>query len=286
MFGKLGKLLSRDRRTVVQRYTQDLSEITGEIHSLEKKLMRSQATANHIQSQLTMYGLSLTVLVAAYVYATGILPRLTRVNAVACAFLGCVVLLIVVKWTASQLSGRYERYQQRKLSKLKAVHQKKLNELKKETNFHETNSIIQRFSSGDDQTDDAMILIDDELKDKYTELQTLKTELELVKQKNDKTGLDKAEKDVWFDKVIGVLAGGNDLGNLPTPVVCPNCKKHAGAYRIAGKPMLYVCPYCQFRLGENIDPTSPVETNEETPNETPNETPVEATIVEETTEKK
>ncbi|GMM54661.1 Lnp1 protein [Maudiozyma humilis] len=258
MLGKLGSLLSRDRRTVVQRYTQDLSQITGEIHSLEKKLTRSQATAGRIQSQLTTYGLALTALAAAYVYASDFLPGLTRINAVAVAFLASVVLLIVVKWTAAQVYGRFERYQQRKLSKLKAVHQKKLNELKKETNFHETSSIIQRFSSGDDQSDDALILIDDELKDKYTELQKLKSELEVVKQKNDKSGLGKDEKDVWFDRVIGVLAGGNDLENLPHPVVCPNCKKHAGAYRIAGKPLLYVCPYCEFRLGENIDPTEGV----------------------------
>ncbi|CAB4254418.1 similar to Saccharomyces cerevisiae YHR192W Putative protein of unknown function [Maudiozyma barnettii] len=267
MFGKLGGIFSWDKRTVVQRYTQDLSQITGEIHALEKSLQRGQDTINRIQSRLTTYGLMGSGAVMAYVYMERMFPYWSNFVSLIATFIACVAVLMSLKWLASLIYGKYQTYQQRKLNKLKAIHQKKLNELKKETNFHETNSIIQRFSSGEDQSDDAMILIDDELKEKYSELQNLKNELEALKHNENQTGLNKEEKDVWFDKVIGVLAGGNDLDKLPKPIVCPNCQKHSGAYRILGKPLLFICPYCQYKIGENTESVLPQEQQYETKKE-------------------
>ncbi|SMN19136.1 similar to Saccharomyces cerevisiae YHR192W LNP1 Putative protein of unknown function [Maudiozyma saulgeensis] len=267
MFGKFRSLLSWDKRTVVQRYTQDLSQITGEIHVLEKNLQQGQITINRIQSQLTTYGLMVSGVVMAYVYMERIFPYWSVPVCLTMTFISCIIMLLSLKWLFSLMYGKYQTYQNKKLNKLKAIHQKKLNELKKETNFHETNSIIQRFSSGEDQSEDAMILVDDELKEKYSELQNLKNELESLKQKENQTGLNKDEKDVWFDKVIGVLAGGNNLDNLPKPIVCPNCKKYSGAYRIIGKPLLFICPYCQYKIGENTDLVQPSEQQNDTKKE-------------------
>lgn len=266
MFGKIGSLFFRDKRTVVQRYTQDLSQITSDIHILEKNLQSGQLTNDSIQSSLTKYGLSIIVLILSYVYVnpTKCFRNWTPAIRLSVVSVIGIIILILIKWISSYLYGKYQSYQYKKLNKLKGIHQKKLNELKKETNFHETNSIIQRFSSGEDQSEDAMILIDEELKDKYVELTNLKKELEMLKQKDDDQKLNKDEKDVWFDKVIGVLAGGNDLDNLPKPIICPNCQKHSGAYRILGKPILYICPYCQFKIGENNETIEPLQKEEET----------------------
>ena len=68
MFGKIGSLFFRDKRTVVQRYTQDLSQITSEIHILEKKLQSGQLTNDSIQSNLTKYGLSIIIVILSYLY--------------------------------------------------------------------------------------------------------------------------------------------------------------------------------------------------------------------------
>lgn len=251
MLGNIGKLFGRDKRTVVQRYTQDLSQVTGQIHALEKKLQRGQNTIDHLQLQLTTYGLAISGIVLAYGYLQNVFPKFGTLSRLSVIFIVCIVVLILVKWITTQIYDKYSNFEQKKLSKLKAAHQKKLNELKKETNYHETNSVIQRFSSGEDQTEDAMILIDDELKDKYTELQTLQSELDELKQKSGKAGLNKEEKDVWFDKIIGVIAGGNDFDNFPKPIICSNCQKHSGAYRISGKPLIYICPFCQYKIDTN-----------------------------------
>lgn len=266
MFGKIGKLLFRDKRTVVQRYTQDLSQITSDIHILEKNLQRGQLTNDSIQSSLSKYGIAIIVLILSYLYVnpTKWFSNWTQSIRLSVVCVIGIVVLILIKWISSYLHGKYQSYQYKKLNKLKGIHQKKLNELKKETNFHETNSIIQRFSSGEDQSEDAMILIDDELKDKYVELTNLKKELEMLKQKDDNKKLNRDEKDVWFDKVIGVLAGGNDLDNLPKPIICPNCQKHSGVYRILGKPILYICPYCQFKIGENDETVETLSKKDET----------------------
>lgn len=266
MFGKIGKLLFRDKRTVVQRYTQDLSQITSDIHILEKNLQRGQLTNDSIQSSLSKYGIAIIVLILSYLYVnpTKWFSNWTQSVRLSVVCVIGIVVLILIKWISSYLHGKYQSYQYKKLNKLKGIHQKKLNELKKETNFHETNSIIQRFSSGEDHSEDAMILIDDELKDKYVELTNLKKELEMLKQKDDNKKLNRDEKDVWFDKVIGVLAGGNDLDNLPKPIICPNCQKHSGAYRILGKPILYICPYCQFKIGENDETVETLSKKDET----------------------
>ncbi|KAG0668644.1 hypothetical protein C6P45_004543 [Maudiozyma exigua] len=266
MFGKIGRLLFRDKRTVVQRYTQDLSQITSDIHILEKNLQRGQLTNDSIQSSLSKYGIAIIVLILSYLYVnpTKCFSNWTQSIRLSVVCVIGIVVLILIKWISSYLYGKYQSYQYKKLNKLKGIHQKKLNELKKETNFHETNSIIQRFSSGEDQSEDAMILIDEELKDKYVELTNLKKELEMLKQKDDNKKLNRDEKDVWFDKVIGVLAGGNDLDNLPKPIICPNCQKHSGAYRILGKPILYICPYCQFKIGENDETVETLPKEDET----------------------
>ncbi|GAV52361.1 hypothetical protein ZYGR_0AG03520 [Zygosaccharomyces rouxii] len=225
------------QKTLVERYTEELTNITSQIHQLDRKLKSSQEASDNLQSQLTYYGLATSVLVLSYMHwiyrcflPYSILSAITT-----------LALTGLIKSLASRASQWQRERQSRKLSRLRASHQQKLNKLKEETNFHATNSVIQRFSQGEDQTDDAMLLMDEEIGKKYQELKKLQDELNQFR----KTGSskDKQERDKWFDKVLNVLAGGD----IPRPIVCTQCHKHSGAYCVGDAPLAYICPLCGWR---------------------------------------
>lgn len=209
---------------------------------------------DQLQSHLTYYGSGLTASVFAYAYWKF---EGSWVLLFACV-IGCVAFLIVVKYGAYRVDQWMRDRQSVKLGKLRALHQKKLEKLKEETNYHATNSIIQRFSQGEDQSEDAMLLMDEELQDKYKELHNLKEELAHFRQ--DDRLKDKHERDKWFDKVISAVAGGDTVNGMFLPVVCPKCKGQTGLYHLGNRAFRYVCPLC----GWVIDSTS--EESKETPN--------------------
>ncbi|CCC67187.1 hypothetical protein NCAS_0A06290 [Naumovozyma castellii] len=247
MFSAIGRAIgfkdASSSKNLVQKYTQDLSEITSQIHELERTLQSRQQLLNSFQSYLTYYGSSIIVCLVAYFYWSQTLMQVRSIT----WFILSLGLLVGIKLMSYKVDTWLRGRQQRRLSKLRAVHQQKLDKLKQDTNFHETNSIIQRFSSGANQSEDAMTLMDEELKLKYDELNNLKNELHQLQLENGKDAQNEKSKkknDIWFDKVIGVLAGGNDLSNIPKPVICSNCKRHAGSYRLINKPLQYVCPFC------------------------------------------
>ncbi|QLQ79971.1 hypothetical protein HG537_0C06200 [Torulaspora globosa] len=233
---------SGNRRTLVQRYTDELSQITGEIHELDRRLKSSQQAMDNLQSMLTYNGSGVVVAVFAYLYWVwdGQWFR------IAVGVAGCIAIMAVVKYTAYR-SGQWNRNRQsRKLAKLRALHQEKLEKLKEETNYHATSSIIQRFSQGEEQSEDAMILMDEELRDKYRELNDLKEELAQFKQE-DKLK-DKKERDKWFDKVINALAGGDTVNKMFLPITCPKCQAQTGVYRLGNLAFRYVCPVCGYAV--------------------------------------
>lgn len=238
MFSTIRGWGSGSKKTLVQRYTDDLSQITTEIHELDRKLRTSQQVMDYLQSELTYYGSGLTISVFAYSYWRWDGNWFGLAASVAAS----LVLLVLIKYTAYK-AGQWNRNRQsRKLAKLRASHQEKLERLKEETNYHATSSIIQRFSQGEDQSEDAMILMDEELRNKYKELSQLKEELAHFKQ--DDRLQDKKERDKWFDKVINALAGGDTVNKMFLPIICPECKVQTGVYHLGNLAFKYVCPQC------------------------------------------
>lgn len=242
MFSAIRGWGSGSKRTLVQRYTDELSQITAQIHELDRKLKKRQVTMDNLQSHLTYYGSGITASVFAYLYwkceGSWLMPSM--------GVIGCIVLLTVIKYGAYRVDQWVRDRQSIKLGKLRALHQKKLERLKEETNYHATNSIIQRFSQGEDQSEDAMVLMDEELKNKYKELHNLKDELAHFRQ--DDRLKDKHERDKWFDKVINAVAGGDTVNGMFLPVVCPKCKGQTGLYHLGNRSFKYVCPFCGWTI--------------------------------------
>lgn len=229
--------LGGKKKTPVERYTEELTNITSQIHQLDRKLKSSQQASDKLQVQLTYYGLAISILVSGYThwnYRTA-LPY-SIANGIA-----TLVIVGLMKTLASRTDKWHRERQSRQLNRLKASHQQKLNKLKEETNYHATNSVIQRFSQGEDRTDDAMLLMDEEIGKKYEELKKAHEELNQFR----KTGSskDKEEREKWFDKVLNVLAGGD----IPRPIICTKCHKHSGAYSVGEVPLEYICPLCGWR---------------------------------------
>ena len=280
MFRLLSSLIpgTGSKKSLAQKYTEDLSEITLQINALDKALKSNESSLRNLQSNLTYYGISLSILVVAICAVFRVPSTKSIPLCILASGVPCIVLLILVKLLTNTLYSRYNQRQYKKLGKLRAAHQKKLDKLKEETHYNETNSIIQRFSSGDDQSQDALLLLDEELSEKYKELNNLKLELEELKKQSlrgsrasngnnnsegdDGDGEDGA-REAWFDKVIGLLAGGNEITHLPRLIVCPRCRRHAGCYRMIGQPINYSCPFCSFTINELERPMPALNGNDE-----------------------
>ncbi|KAJ9573165.1 putative integral membrane zinc-ribbon metal-binding protein [Nakaseomyces glabratus] len=231
----------RDKRTLVQRYTADLAQITTQIHDLDKSIKHGSERVARLQRQVTYFGLSAITLLGSYMFLN-YTPAITVI-----AMAGAVAIVVIVKLLLSKMYQVYHQYRIKKLSQLRGLHQKKLDKLKEETNYNATSSIIQRFSSGETQSEDAVILMDEEISKKYNELTELQKQLTELKQ-NEKKLMDPKERDVWFDKVLGVLSGGDEMA--PKPIICTNCNEHCGAYRLLNRPLKYVCPNCGIKIDE------------------------------------
>lgn len=241
-----------NKKSLVEKYTEDLSQITSKIHEIENKLRKTQDKVDYLQYNITYYGSGLTFSLFAYVFWNFKENKM----AIFVSTFTCIFLIIICKLGTNKASTILRNKRNIQLGKLRALHQKKLEKLKEDTNFNATNSIIQRFSSGEQQSDDIMLLLGDEINDKYKELAVLKEELIKLKE-SDSLMKNKEERDKWFDKVIGIIAGGNDLNSFSKPILCPKCSKHFGSYRIGDKPIKYICPACGWKLDE-LEPTADV----------------------------
>ncbi|EDO18801.1 hypothetical protein Kpol_1028p77 [Vanderwaltozyma polyspora DSM 70294] len=241
-----------DSESLVERYTKDLSQITSKIHDLELTMKKNQANLDYWQHELTYYGSGFTMLVFAYCYWYFKDQKLLIIISV----LASIIVVIFAKWSLIKLNSIVRNRRNKQLSVLRGLHQEKLEKLKEDTNFNATNSIIQRFSSGENQSEDMVLLLNEEINDKYKELNEVKEELISLK-KNDAIMNDKEERDKWFDRIIGIVAGGNEVTK---PIVCPKCSKHFGLFRM-DRPIKYKCPEC----GNIIDEINNQEVNKPFP---------------------
>lgn len=255
----------RDDKKLIKRYTKDLTSLTGKIHEFENRLKGNEENLKTYQAFISYYFSGALAITAALIYY-----RYSLKFALLSIFVGFQLILVtrilLNKWFEF-LSRRYGN----NLNKLKSLHQEKMEELKDKTNFYYTSSLIQRFSSGDTGSDDLMLLMDDEVKSKREQLEKLKDELEALRSKEDTEKQDDAEaRDKWFDKVVGLLSGGDESSTLQkslTLIVCPQCKQSHGCYGVRGVPYQYICPNCKFEIksnktadvseGQNVDDSAP-----------------------------
>lgn len=232
----------QSQETLIKQYTQDLATITSKIHQLDQLLKRKDATKARWHRRCNLHGTSALALVNAIFYV-----QLEDKHFILISIIVSIVMFILLKWT---LNRWFEFSTQRtvsRLTRLRAQHQEKLEALKQKTHFYSTNSLIQRFSSGEHQAEDAMTLMDEEMKTKYEELGALQKELESF-QKHENTEDSQAQREKWFDKVLDVISGGDlKLESQVKPTVCGSCGKHTGSYSIAGTRLQYVCPLCGWR---------------------------------------
>ncbi|AMD22103.1 HGL237Wp [Eremothecium sinecaudum] len=256
MFQTLARVFRpKSKEQVISKYTKNLASITSRIHDLEVRLKNNDSLYDAWNKRLNFYGISFLVLVVTVVHAKEKNMALTMM-----AIVGSILLILGLKKMFAALIDYRRSRISGKLDIARAAHQETLEELKKETNFYSTNSLIQRFSSGESQSEDALLLMDEELSSKYKELNNLKNELaQLKEQANGMVTSDTQEvTDKWFDKVLGVLSGGDVPSSLSiVPIKCQKCGYHAGCYISPNWAWKYVCPMCAF-YQENKQPSASV----------------------------
>ncbi|SCU82790.1 LAMI_0C00914g1_1 [Lachancea mirantina] len=230
------------QESLIKKYTRDLSTITSQIHSLDKTLKKKDVTQAKWQRNFNIYGSSLLIALTAVLY-TFFKTKAALWLVVAASFAAFIALKVCIKKWFNFSAQRTSL----KMDKLKAEHQEKLEALKQKTHFYSTNSLIQRFSSGEYQAEDAITLMDEEMKKKHEELGQLQEELRNLKHQED-TQESQAKREKWFDKMLGVLSGGDAVNAQIRPIICQKCGKHAGSYMLPGMPLQYVCPLCGWEL--------------------------------------
>ncbi|CCK72884.1 Lnp1p KNAG_0M00310 [Huiozyma naganishii CBS 8797] len=233
------RTLFGSRKGVVQRYTEDLVRIAAQIEDVEQQLKSLDRRVSRWRRSVSSYGASLTALYASYMYYTSGAQWMLALA----ALLAGTLVLVLYNLGMRSGAGWIRSYKMRRLAQLRGKHESTVDKLKEETQFNATSSLLQRFQNGDD----ALQVVDTELSLKYDELQQLKDEL--TQLQTGKQQATKEQNDVWFDKVIGLLAGGNDVQGMPhiEKVVCPECDRFAGLYRLPKGDWQYMCPFCNHR---------------------------------------
>lgn len=244
MFSKVkGLIRGQSQETLIKRYTQQLATITSKIHQLDVALKKKDATRSKWQGYMNLYGSSALAVFTAASYL-----RLSDKHFILAILVASVAAFVLLKWTLNKWFEYSAQRTVRKLDKLRAEHQDKLEALKQKTHFYSTNSLIQRFSSGEHQAEDAVTLMDEEVRSKHEELSKLQRELEGFKS-HENTQESQVQREKWFDKVLDVISGGDlKLNSQMKPIVCSECGKHAGSYSIGGTQLHYVCPFCGWKF--------------------------------------
>ncbi|SCU92426.1 LAFA_0F10374g1_1 [Lachancea sp. 'fantastica'] len=237
-----GLFKAQSQESLIKQYTQDLARITSQIHELDKRLKQKDAGKSLWHKRFYLHGSGILALLNAVLYA-----QLNDKHFVIASLIMSVVIIIALKSGVDRWYDFSRQRTMRKVERLRAQHQEKLETLKQKTHFYSTNSLIKRFSSGQQEEEDAVTLMDEEMKTKYEELSKLKRELaDFQKQGNPHES--EAQRDKWFDKVLDVISGGEmKTDSQLKPVVCQKCKKHAGSYTVPGAALQYVCPLCNWR---------------------------------------
>ncbi|SCU78819.1 LADA_0A07866g1_1 [Lachancea dasiensis] len=258
----MGLFRAQSQESVIKQYTHDLTSITSKIHQLDQSLKKKDSSKAKWLRRWYLQGTSFLVLLNAALYV-----RLADKHLIFASIIVSVLMLVAMKWGTEKWYAFFTQRTLRRMDQLRADHQEKLEALKRKTHFYSTNSLIQRFSSGEHQAEDAVTLMDEEMKTKYEELNKLRDELSTF-QKQGNSPESQVQRDKWFDKVLDVISGG-DVNTEPQmkPVVCNKCQKHTGSYTVPGLPLQYVCPLCNWRFNSDED-TRP-ETREKMGEENP-----------------
>ncbi|CAL9736919.1 endoplasmic reticulum junction formation protein lunapark [Monosporozyma servazzii] len=207
------------KKNLVVEYTKDLNALSIDIKTLESRLSSKRPYIFWFH----LYILPLVLSGVYYFYGLN--------NYI--VFVSVLMGYIVINYCIWKFGLWQRQYYTRKISKLRSQYDDKLNKFKQETQFNEANSMLQRFSGGTDQVE----VVNEELEGKYTELNKLKFQIDKLKDQDD--------KNAWFDKVVGIVAGGNDL---LVKVVCPQCHKSTGLYRYINEPVDFKCIECGFEI--------------------------------------
>lgn len=235
----------RDDKKIIKQYTKDLSSITTKIHEYEQKLKGTETKLQHTKTTVTYYYLSALLCGSAVVYL-----RKSPRHAISIAIAGLAVL-ILIRITLTHLFLLLSRSYEEKLNKLRSSHQEKMEELKERTNFYYTNSLIQRFSSGENGSDDLMLLMDDEVKKKHEQLENLRSELDQLRASEKEENPNDEAREKWFDKVFGLLSGSDETNSLQQSlslIRCPECNESFGCYSVVGVAFEYICPKCSHKI--------------------------------------
>ncbi|SCU80795.1 LANO_0B01178g1_1 [Lachancea nothofagi CBS 11611] len=238
----MGLFRAQSQESLIKQYTHDLASLTSKIHQLDQSLKKKDVGKAKWHKWCYLYGSSLLALFNAVLYL-----QLADKHFVIASLIVSVIVFVFLKWGIDKWYEFFTQRTLRKMDQLRAAHQEKLEALKQKTHFYSTNSLIQRFSSGEHQEEDAVTLMDEEMKTKYDELHKLRQELATF-QKQENPQESQVQRDKWFDKVLDVIGGGDvKLESQVKSIVCGKCEKHAGSYRIAGLRLQYVCPLCNWR---------------------------------------
>lgn len=209
----------------IEQYRDQLSRLSLEIHKTDERLKYMHGL-HGFRVILNRHVLGVLVALAAYCYKYG----------VGYNYMGVLVgVLVLVQLCWYKIVKMYSEHLLRKLNQLQDLHERTVEQLKTDTNFQETSALLQRFQQGDD----ALLVIDNEIKAREEQLSQLKQEIAQCATKE--------EKDQWFDKLIGVMAGGNDL---LIKCKCTECGSFKGLYRYVNEPIQYQCFQCHAIVDE------------------------------------
>ncbi|CUS24953.1 LAQU0S22e00914g1_1 [Lachancea quebecensis] len=249
MFSKVkGLIRGQSQETLIKQYTHQLATITSKIHQLDLALKKKDVLRSKWQGYLSIYGSSALAVLTAASYL-----RISDKHLMLAVLVAAVALFVLLKWTLNKWFEYSTQRTTRKLDKLRAEHQEKLEALKQKTHFYSTNSLIQRFSSGEHQAEDVVTLMDEEVKSKHEELSKLQKELEGFKS-HENTQESQVQREKWFDKVLDVISGGDlKLDSQIKPILCSQCGKHAGSYSVSGTQLHYICPFCGWKFDNTED---------------------------------
>lgn len=212
---KMAWLFGNGKKNLVEKYTRDLNTLSVNIKTLEGRLNSKRPYTLWFHIYIIPLALS------AVYYFYGLKDKTV--------WGGIFIGYLLISYCLWILSSWETQYYTRKISKLRSQYDDKLNKFKQETQFNEANSMLQRFSNGTDQVE----VVNEELQGKYNELNKLKSEIDKLKDQDD--------KNAWFDKVVGIVSGGNDL---LVKVICPQCHKTTGLYRYINEPVEFKCIEC------------------------------------------
>ncbi|CEP60969.1 Lnp1p LALA0_S02e03796g [Lachancea lanzarotensis] len=238
-----GLFKAQSQESLIKQYTQDLARITSQIHELDKRLKQKDVGKSLWHRRFYLHGSGILALINAVLYA-----QLTDKHFVIASLIISVLIILSLKSGIDRWYDFSKQRTLRKVERLRAQHQEKLETLKQKTHFYSTNSLIKRFSSGQQEEEDAVTLMDEEMRTKYEELDKLKRELADFQKQQGNPQESEVQRDKWFDKVLDVIAGGEMKNDSQfKPVMCGKCKKHTGSYTIPGTTLRYVCPLCGWR---------------------------------------